>query len=98
MRTCLLRLRLWPGRYPLVLSLLLPLMLSTMADAAQPQRARDLGVPFEGVPGKWNAITDVPGVEVGQVTLIEGTGLLRVGHGPVRTGVTMVLPLGRGSE
>ncbi len=64
---------------------------------AQRPRARDLGVPFEGEPGKWNAITDVPGVEVGQVTLIRGTGPLQIGRGPVRTGVTVVLPLGRAS-
>ena len=58
-------------------------------------RARDLGVPFEGTPGTLNAITDVPGVEVGQTTLVEGEGKLVVGQGPVRTGVTAVLPLGR---
>jgi L-aminopeptidase/D-esterase-like protein len=81
-----------------LLALLLPLIAGAVADGAQPPRARDLGVPFDGVPGRWNAITDVPGVEVGQVTLIEGTGLLRVGSGPVRTGVTVVLPLGRSSD
>ena len=59
-------------------------------------RARDLGVPFEGEPGPWNAITDVAGVEVGYTTLIEGEGALVVGEGPVRTGVTVILP--RGSE
>jgi len=59
-------------------------------------RARDLGIPLEGEPGPGNALTDVPGVEVGHVTLVEGDGPLRVGHGPVRTGVTAVLPLGRG--
>jgi D-aminopeptidase len=58
-------------------------------------RARDLGVPFEGTPGTLNAITDVPGVEVGQTTLVEGEGKLVVGQGPVRTGVTAILPLGR---
>ena len=57
-------------------------------------RARDLGIPFEGLPGPLNAITDVPGVTVGHTTLIEGDGPLRVGHGPVRTGVTAVLPRG----
>ncbi len=61
-------------------------------------RARDLGVPFEGTPGPWNAITDVAGVEVGYATLIEGDGPLRVGHGPVRTGVTVILPRGRSSH
>jgi D-aminopeptidase len=58
-------------------------------------RARDLGIPFEGVPGPWNAITDVAGVEVGYATLVEGDGPLQVGHGPVRTGVTVILPRGK---
>lgn len=58
-------------------------------------RARDLGVPFEGTPGKLNAITDVPGVEVGQTTLVEGEGKLVVGVGPIRTGVTAIFPLGK---
>src|SRR5580704_17647360 len=57
-------------------------------------RARDLGVPFDGNPGKYNAITDVVGVEVGETTLISGSGKLKVGEGPVRTGVTAVLPRG----
>ncbi len=61
-------------------------------------RARDLGVPFDGNPGKWNAITDVKGVEVGHTTLISGEGKLRVGVGPVRTGVTAILPRGRVSK
>jgi D-aminopeptidase len=60
-------------------------------------RARDLGVPFEGTPGKFNAITDVAGVEVGYTTLISGEGKLEVGKGPVRTGVTAILPRGRAS-
>lgn len=58
-------------------------------------RARGLGVPLPGEPGPWNAITDVPGVEVGYVTLVEGDGPLVVGEGPVRTGVTAILPRGR---
>ncbi len=58
-------------------------------------RARDLGIPFEGAPGYLNAITDVRGVEVGQTTLVEGEGKLVVGQGPVRTGVTAILPLGQ---
>jgi len=58
-------------------------------------RARDLGIPFEGTPGPHNAITDVEGVEVGYVTLISGEGELRVGDGPVRTGVTAILPRGK---
>jgi D-aminopeptidase len=57
-------------------------------------RARDLGIPFEGTPGTYNAITDVEGVLVGHTTLIEGDGDLHVRHGPVRTGVTAVLPRG----
>ena len=61
-------------------------------------RARDLGVPFEGTPGRYNAITDVPEVEVGHVTLIRGSGPLRVGVGPVRTGVTAILPRGKRSR
>jgi D-aminopeptidase len=70
---------------------LLVLLAASQVDA----RARDLGVPFEGKPGPLNAITDVPGVEVGQKTLIDGEGQLKVGTGPVRTGVTVVLPRGR---
>jgi len=58
-------------------------------------RARDLGIPFYGTPGPLNAITDVKGVEVGHLTLISGEGKLKVGKGPVRTGVTAVLPLGK---
>ncbi|MBV9672757.1 MAG: P1 family peptidase [Verrucomicrobia bacterium] len=58
-------------------------------------RARDLGVPFDGAPGDLNAITDVRGLTVGQTTLIEGEGKLVVGTGPIRTGVTAILPLGR---
>src|SRR5579863_3485090 len=66
--------------------------------AAQPKpRARDLGVPFDGVPGPLNAITDVKGVEVGHTTIISGDGPLKVGIGPVRTGVTAILPRGKES-
>src|SRR5436305_3880059 len=60
-------------------------------------RARDLGVPFEGTPGKFNVITDVAGVEVGYATLINGEGKLEVGKGPVRTGVTAIIPRGHNS-
>jgi D-aminopeptidase len=59
------------------------------------KRARGLGLPFKGKPGTFNAITDVAGVEVGTVTLISGEGALVVGKGPVRTGVTAILPRGR---
>jgi D-aminopeptidase len=69
------------------------LLLSAFASAqASKPRARDLGVPFDGNPGKWNAITDVAGVTVGHKTLISGEGKLVVGQGPVRTGVTAVIP------
>ncbi len=61
-------------------------------------RARDIGIPFDGVPGKYNAITDVPGVEVGATTLLEDDAPLVVGQGPVRTGVTAILPRGKGKE
>src|SRR5208282_1209352 len=61
-------------------------------------RARDLGVPFDGVPGPLNAITDVKGVAIGHTTLISGDGALKVGAGPVRTGVTAVFPRGKDSS
>jgi D-aminopeptidase len=61
-------------------------------------RARDLGIPFEGTPGAFDAITDVKGVEVGHTTLIAGSGKLEVGKGPVRTGVTAILPRGKNSD
>jgi L-aminopeptidase/D-esterase-like protein len=64
--------------------------------AAKP-RARDLGVPFDGTPGPLNAITDVSGITVGHTTLISGEGKLQIGKGPVRTGVTAVLPRGKDS-
>ena len=60
-------------------------------------RARDLGVPFDGTPGPLNAITDVAGVEVGYTTVVGGEGKLVVGQGPVRTGVTAILPRGHAS-
>src|ERR1700690_539964 len=60
-------------------------------------RARDLGIPFDGEPGPLNAITDVAGVVVGHTTLIAGTGKLQTGIGPIRTGVTAILPRGRES-
>ena len=66
-----------------------------LASAQADARARDLGVPFEGKPGALNAITDVTGVEVGHKTLISGGGPLKVGSGPVRTGVTVIFPRGR---
>jgi len=67
---------------------------ASAAAAAPALRARDIGIPFEGAPGPLNAITDVSGVEVGQVSLIAGDGALKVGQGPIRTGVTVVFPRG----
>ena len=67
---------------------------SPSAFAQSEPRARDLGVPFDGSPGQYNAITDVAGVEVGEVTLISGSGKRVVGKGPVRTGVTAIMPRG----
>jgi D-aminopeptidase len=64
------------------------------APAVPQPRARDLGIPFDGTTGPLNAITDVAGVLVGHTTLISGSGKLKVGRGPVRTGVTAVLPRG----
>jgi D-aminopeptidase len=76
---------------------LLVTSLATGAAAQAKPRARDLGVPFDGTPGPFNAITDVKGVEVGHTTLISGEGALKVGVGPVRTGVTAILPRGKDS-
>ena len=72
----------------------LVLLLLAGSATAQNPRARDLGVPFDGVPGPLNAITDVAGVQVGHTTLIRGSGAKVVGEGPVRTGVTAVWPRG----
>jgi D-aminopeptidase len=69
----------------------------TLAAQTPKPRARDLGVPFDGTPGPLNAITDVAGVTVGQVTLIHGEGKLVRGEGPVRTGVTAIFPRGNHS-
>ena len=74
------------------------LMMSLMSEPAVSEagdRARDLGIPFDGRTGELNAITDVAGVTVGHVTLIEGEGPLKTGSGPVRTGVTAILPRGK---
>src|SRR5277367_3246113 len=76
--------------------LVLPLFMVCATGFAQSgPRARALGVPFDGSPGRLDAITDVKGVEVGDTTLIRGEGKLVVGQGPVRTGVTIVFPRGR---
>lgn len=83
---------------PILLTLFVGLAVCALAVDAGSQkkpRARDIGIPFDGTPGANNAITDVKGVEVGYVTLISGEGKLVVGRGPVRTGVTAILPRGR---
>jgi D-aminopeptidase len=84
------------GAIAMGLTLLL-LLSASVAIAQTKPRARDLGVPFDGTPGPLNAITDVKGVEVGETTLISGSGKLKVGEGPVRTGVTAILPRGKDS-
>src|SRR4029450_4003682 len=72
--------------------------LGSVVQAQTKPRARDLGVPFEGQPGPINAITDVKGVEVGHAPLLSGNGKWEGGKGPVRTGVTAVLPRGKASN
>jgi D-aminopeptidase len=74
------------------------IFLSIELPAQSKPRARDLGVPFDGTPGTYNAITDVKGVEVGHTTLISGEGKLIVGKGPVRTGVTAIRPRGNSTD
>jgi L-aminopeptidase/D-esterase-like protein len=79
------------------IALLLLLGITTLGMAHPPSkpRGRDIGIPFNGTPGKFNAITDVPGVLVGYTTRIEGQGVWKVGVGPIRTGVTVVMPTGK---
>ncbi|MEK6320369.1 MAG: P1 family peptidase [Acidobacteriota bacterium] len=79
-------------------TLITALVVVQLASSQSKPRARDLGVPFEGTPGPLNAITDVKGIEVGHTTLISGDGKLQVGSGPVRTGVTAILPRGTQSS
>ena len=67
----------------------------TSSSSQAKPRARDLGIPFQGTPGPLNAITDVAGIEVGHTTIVRGSGALVKGQGPVRTGVTAILPRGR---
>lgn len=83
---------------PLIITALLSLTISIGFSQASKPRARDLGIPFDGKTGTYNAITDVPGVLVGYKTLITGKGDLRRGQGPVRTGVTVILPKGKSDE
>lgn len=79
----------------LLLVILFGVHLAFAQTTSKKPRARDLGIPFSGTPGKLNAITDVAGVEVGFTTLIEGHGNLPEGKGPVRTGVTAIFPKGK---
>ena len=96
----------WPIRQALVLLFGGAMVLSAREPITSPPptpkvsgvvRARDLGIPFEGKTGPFNAITDVAGVEVGYTTLIQGEGKMEVGNGPVRTGVTAIIPRGHDS-
>ena len=73
-------------------------LLSCYQVYSQKPRARDLGIPFVGTPGVFNAITDVQGVEVGYSTIISGKGENTVGNGPVRTGVTAIFPRGKAKK
>ncbi len=93
----------YSSRRPSVTHLSIAILLATTAltglaqDSRPKPRARDLGVPFDGTPGPLNALTDVPGIEVGQVTLISGEGRRGVTKDVVRTGLTAILPRGRNS-
>lgn len=82
-------------RHPLIAALFLTLTLTRSVFAQDKPDARALGIPLQGNPGPNNAITDVAGVEVGHTTLINGSGVLKPGIGPVRTGVTAILPRGQ---
>lgn len=77
---------------------ILCLGISLPAQTVIKKRARDLGIPFDGITGTNNAITDVPGIEVGYTTIIKDSGKLIAGKGPVRTGVTVILPKGKKDE
>ena len=81
-----------------ILSIFIIVILICSQSYGQKPRARDLGIPFDGTIGKFNAITDVEGVEVGYSTIIMGEGKNIVGKGPVRTGVTAIFPRGKASK
>ena len=81
---------------PILWFLLILATVSPVAAQTRP-RGRELGIPFPGKTGPVNAITDVAGIAVGHVTLIEGEGKLVPGKGPIRTGVTAILPRPRGN-
>ena len=78
-----------------IVSVIIFVLFMLTAATAQKPRARDIGIPFNGTPGKYNAITDVKGVEVGYSTIISGSGKNIRGKGPVRTGVTAIFPRGK---
>ena len=77
--------------------LVLIILVFNLSNAQKP-RARGLGVPFNGITGKNNSITDVKGVEVGYSTIISNKGKNIIGKGPVRTGVTAIFPRGRSKK
>ncbi len=77
------------------MKILLSVILAFTIALSQKPRARDIGVQFDGTPGKYNAITDVKGVEVGHSTIISGSGKNVLGKGPIRTGVTAIFPRGK---
>ncbi len=81
-----------------IINPILLLLFLQISSYAQKPRARDIGIPFDGVTGKYNAITDVKGVEVGYSTIISGNGKNVLGKGPVRTGVTAILPRGKNNN
>lgn len=80
-----------------ILSIIIAVLICSQSYGQKP-RARDLGVPFNGTTGEFNAITDVKGVEVGYSTIISGSGKNIVGKGPVRTGVTAIFPRGKAQK
>ncbi|MEZ4898526.1 MAG: P1 family peptidase [Saprospiraceae bacterium] len=80
-----------------IVSILILLLIGLPSNGQKP-RARDLGVPFTGTTGTFNAITDVKGVEVGYSTIIAGEGENILGKGPVRTGVTAIFPRGKAKK
>ncbi|MFZ1790672.1 MAG: P1 family peptidase, partial [Saprospiraceae bacterium] len=77
------------------IEILFLIMIICAKSYGQKPRARDLGVPFVGETGTFNAITDVKGVEVGYSTIISGEGKNTLGKGPIRTGVTAIFPRGK---
>jgi L-aminopeptidase/D-esterase-like protein len=79
-------------------AIIFTLLFTFVQALAQKPRARDLGIPFTGTPGEFNAITDVKGVEVGYSTIISGDGDNEVGKGPIRTGVTAIFPRGKAKK